>query len=241
MAAARIFIATHKPAPFPTDEGYVPFHNGKIISEGIPGLLLGDDAGENISSKVPIYSECCTLYWLWKNCNDQIVGLSHYRRYFRYRNISVRVGDFEVASSYDFHEIGPFDIVIAEPIEMGNRFGFTLRQQYSHCHREDDLNTMRNVVSIVSPDHLYYCDQALEGGSLTPFNIFVAKKGVIDAYCEWVFPIMFEIELRLISKPEDPYQQRILAFLSERLFTIWLLASKSRVKATTRPVIALPY
>jgi Domain of unknown function (DUF4422) len=44
---------------------------------------------------------------------------------------------------------------------------------------------------------------------------------VWDAYLEWLFSILFEVERRIII-PEDPYQARVFSFLSERLLHLYV-------------------
>ena len=37
--------------------------------------------GDNIDNRNPYYCELTGLYYLWKHCDDEIVGLEHYRRW----------------------------------------------------------------------------------------------------------------------------------------------------------------
>ena len=42
--------------------------------------------GDNIDKLNPWYCELTGMYYMWKHCNDDIVGLEHYRRYFVNKN-----------------------------------------------------------------------------------------------------------------------------------------------------------
>ena len=52
------------------------------------------------------------------------------------------------------------------------------------------------------------------------------KKDIIDSYCEWVFPILFEFEKMVNIESLDGYNKRLYGFLTERLFNIWLIHEK---------------
>ncbi|MCB1757856.1 MAG: DUF4422 domain-containing protein [Gammaproteobacteria bacterium] len=52
-------------------------------------------------------------------------------------------------------------------------------------------------------------------------NLFVTRWELFDRYCDFLFPLLFELEKK-ISLPADPYQQRVFAFLSERLLNFWI-------------------
>ncbi len=52
-------------------------------------------------------------------------------------------------------------------------------------------------------------------------NLFVMQWELFDNYCEFMFPLLFELEKR-IALPDKPYQKRVFAFLSERLLNYWI-------------------
>ena len=53
--------------------------------------------------------------------------------------------------------------------------------------------------------------------------MWITKKEIFDAYCGWLFDILFEAEKRIDFTKYDAYQGRVMGFLSERLFRVWLL------------------
>jgi len=54
------------------------------------------------------------------------------------------------------------------------------------------------------------------------FNMFVMKREYFDAYCEWLFDILFELERRLDISSYSPYDARVFGFVSERLLDVWI-------------------
>lgn len=79
----KILVCCHKPGRILRHECLLPIHVGKDLSNFDLGII-GDNTGDNISKKNPIYSELTGLYWLWKNVDADYKGLFHYRRCFSY-------------------------------------------------------------------------------------------------------------------------------------------------------------
>ena len=52
--------------------------------------------------------------------------------------------------------------------------------------------------------------------------MFAMKKELFDAYCTWLFDILFTLEKRIDISGYTPYDARVFGFLSERLFNVWL-------------------
>ena len=62
------------------------------------------------------------------------------------------------------------------------------------------------------------------------FNIFVMKQEIFDAYCNWLFTILFELEKKLDISSYDNYNQRIFGFVSELLLDVYLLQNNLSYK-----------
>ena len=54
------------------------------------------------------------------------------------------------------------------------------------------------------------------------FNMFVMRQDLYDAYCQWMFDVLFELEKRLDISSFDAYNARVFGFVSERLLDVWL-------------------
>ena len=54
------------------------------------------------------------------------------------------------------------------------------------------------------------------------FNMYIMKKEISDAYCEWLFDILFELEKRCADFECDDFQARFYGRVSELLLDVYL-------------------
>ena len=59
-----------------------------------------------------------------------------------------------------------------------------------------------------------------------PQTMFVMKKELFDAYCAWLFDVLFELEKRLDISTYNQNDSRVFGFVSERLLDIWINTNK---------------
>lgn len=86
----QIYVAYHKDSLRIENEIFLPIHVGRANSN-VKLNMIGDDSGENISRKNPIYCEMSAIYWAWKNDSSDYVGLCHYRRIFSTKKNPIKI------------------------------------------------------------------------------------------------------------------------------------------------------
>lgn len=210
-------IATHKTYWMPQDDVYLPLHVGK---EGKADLgYVGDNTGEHISNKNANYCELTGLYWAWKNLDCDYIGLCHYRRYF---SCGKNCHDKKTAimQKEDYAKLlQDFDIILPK---KRNYYIETVRTQYEHAHNKRDLDETQRIIGEIYPEYSDAFMRVMDRKKLHIFNMFVMKKKDFDAYCKWLFDILFELEKRIDISEYNQYDARVFGFLSERLFNVWL-------------------
>lgn len=223
----KILVATHKKYDMPSESIYLPIHVGR---EGKQELgYQGDNQGDNISLKNSNYCELTGLYWAWKNLNCEIIGLSHYRRYFTNKNKLQIFMNKENKMDLILNEdeikaiLNKVDIIVPK---KRNYYIETIYSHYKNAHHIKDLDETRNIIEELCPEYLESFDSVMEGKTLHLYNMFVMKKELFDEYCEWMFSILFELEKRVDISEYDAYQSRIFGFISERLFNVWILKNE---------------
>lgn len=223
----KIYVATHKIYPFPDDNIYCPIQVGRSLSTPINGML-GDDAGDNISSQNANFCELTALYWLWKNSLENIVGLVHYRRYFQLKINSSFINNIKIPNGYEIQQLmNHFDFIVPFKDSVD---GVSIFELYCDAHYVKDLILTRDIIMDIYPDYVTDFDAVLMSSSLSYCNMFIAKKEYVDEYCQWLFDILFMLKERVKIEKYDGYQKRLYGFLSERLFNVWLYHNKNRLR-----------
>lgn len=217
----EIFVAAHKPYKMPEESIYQPIYVGtEIQSQPIPDGYQADNVGENISRLNPYFNELTAMYWAWKHSKSDIIGLVHYRRYF----VTKAHGDKTFTDLLSENKIAEMmqnkDAILPK---KRNYYIETTYSQYEHAHNIADLQLARTIIGERCPEYLTSFDFTMKQKKSHRFNMFMMRRPVLDKYCEWLFPILFELSKRIDIDNYSPYQQRVVGFISERLLDVWVL------------------
>jgi hypothetical protein len=236
----EMYVAAHKQSPFPQDTGYIPIHVGKALSEIDLGIQ-GDDTGDNISGKNQTFCELTALYWIMENCTADIIGLSHYRRFFTPKEKSLSFEGFEIAAADDFPEFAhDIDLVVSEPLHIFNHMTNSqksVEEQYFETANGFDLHLAREAVRRLHPDYLHAFDFVARNSRIIPFNMMVGKQAAFKECYRWMFPMLFLLEEWIPLHTYNEYHRRSIGFLAERLHTVWIVQNRSRYRIAHRPVL----
>lgn len=219
-----IYIATHKKFNVPNLNGYCALQVGAEGKEKYG--YLRDNIGNHISGKNANYCELTGLYWIWKNTDDSYKGLVHYRRYFGRNNLSNKISDI-CSYEYLLNCLKSVDIVLpyVEYFKQNAKEEILL-----HCCTEEIFDKLRQIIETKYPDYIETYDRYFNENKASLFNMLFCKREIFDAYCEWLFSILFVLEKQVDLAKLNTYQQRLYGFLSERLLNVWVIKNKFVVK-----------
>ena len=229
MSNITIFICAHKEVELPQHPYFLPIQAGAALHDAIPGYQP-DNEGDNISIKNPHFCELTCHYWAWKNLkNVDIVGLNHYRRYFDFHrkwpqfSADKRFITTESFLSQEYHFpdlerlLQKYDIIL--PIARHWRVSNT--QQYADYHIAKDWEMLRQIIKERSPQYIPAFEKTMDHSNKSVgYNMFITHWKHFDAYSEWLFDILFEVEKR-VPPIDDPIQSRIYGYMSERLINVF--------------------
>ena len=228
------YIAAHKEFDVPRLENYVPLQVG---AEGKERLgYLQDNTGDNISIKNQNFCELTGLYWIWKNTTDEYKGLVHYRRYFGKSNLSSKM-----TNVYTYDEMLGFlkgaDIVLPY-IEY---FKQNAKEELLvECCTPEIFDELRRIVANMHPEYITAFDQYFAQNKSVLFNMMFCRAEIFDAYCEWLFSVLFELEKTVDLSKLNSYQKRLYGFLSERLLNVWLIKNNKKIRHVAIVNVEMP-
>ena len=224
MNKIKILVASHKPDKVYRDDVYTPIHVGRAVSKYKEEMadMIGDDTGDNISTKNGTYCELTATYWAWKNLKDvEYVGLAHYRRYFETKFTNENVDKiFESC-----------DVVIAQPY---------LHDRYNEMKMARTLVMEDEVIFLMVfkklyPEYEQTLIDYLYGFKDYPYNMFVMKKKTFDEYCTFLFAILSECE-KLMKPMSYTSSNRRLGYIAEYLLPVFCMHHHLRIR--TEPVVS---
>lgn len=235
----KILVCCHKPCNLPQDNVFFPIHVGAALSDISLGFQRDDQLNgepcDNISSKNRSFCELTAIYWAWKNIKKlypdlQYIGLNHYRRFFAFNERRVTGNgipkDVQNITQYKF------DMPMVESCLESNKIITTpkaylktsLAGSYEHCHNSSDLRIIHDIVRDDYPEFLSTFNEVYLGKNFFyDCNMFIMPWNEFEAYCEWIFGILFKAEKLINIENYDTYQKRIYGFLAEHLWTVWAI------------------
>ena len=141
--------------------------------------------GDNIDFLNPWYCELTGLYYLWKNCNEDIVGLEHYRRYF------VNDND-QLLSENEIRDIlKTKDIICTKSWDAtGDSLEYRFHRGWAQGNLDEELKYLKFTIRYLYPNLYEEFISFLNSNTHWQFNMFICKKELINEYGNWVFNIL---------------------------------------------------
>ncbi|MCI9593212.1 MAG: DUF4422 domain-containing protein [Lachnospiraceae bacterium] len=194
-----------------------------------------DCTGENNSDKNGNYSELTALYWIWKNCLmpedgyeggrhgrsggnsvsekqafavlEEYYGLSHYRRMLELsKDDELRLAGNQV------------DVVLPYPMP----YEPDIEEHHKRYLADGDWRALLTALEELQPEYARVFPAILHQKYLYNYNIMLARKEVLNAYCSWLFPILERVEQ--LSEPKGwERKDRYIGYMGETLATLYFM------------------
>ncbi len=227
----QVIIATHKPYAMPEDPMYLPVHVGAAGKESIG--FQPDNTGDNISEKNATFCELTGLYWAWKNLDADYIGLAHYRRHFSGKRKGTpmeRVLTGEQAAKL----LEGKDGILPKKRQY---YVETLYSHYTHTCYVEPLDMAGDIISKKYPAYADAFQRLKKRTGAHMFNMLILKKEHVDAYCTFLFDVLFELEKQVDASTYDSFHARFFGRVSELLLDVWL--EQNPLNCVEVPVISM--
>lgn len=239
----KIFASAHKPVDLFESQIIQPVQVGCALRNDLFPWAWHDNDGVNISNQNAMYCELTAQYWAWKNVDAEYYGFCHYRRYFNFSSNRYEENEWgEIMEPFigadSQKKYGLDDETIAKALagydlittEVKDLRGFpgeanTPLEQYEAAPKlnSDDLFHVFAILEDMHPEYSEDIKNFANGNRSCFCNMFIMKRDLFFAYCEWLFPVLdrfvSEWDHSLCSKE----CLRTPGHLAERLLNIYLM------------------
>lgn len=224
QANIHLFMAKHLKdrrleAHYRLPEWITPIQVGAALCDERVANMVDCD-GDNISYKNVNYSELTALYWIWKNriniCslkNKEYYGIVHYRRI-----LELSDDDILRLSDNDIDVVLPYPMPYEPDIEM----------HHKRYVADKDWEVVLDVLKRKQPEYYDMSDKIFKQEYLYNYNIILAKSDVLAGYCEWLFPLLEEIEKTTVPSGNER-QDRYIGYIAETLETLYFMVNADRL------------
>ena len=180
------------------------------------------------------------MKWVRDNLElKDYVGFIQYRKYFTFMDMQ-----------FDFDQLfKDYDVLVAKPTLYKR---YTFEKQFATCHNIDDLKLMIDIVKELFPAYTEKTDMLMRSKLVFPHNVFIMKREDFKRYVDFEFDCMEEFLKRINCKSgedidrrieenkekylknfypnsEEWYQRRLVAYLMERLTSVFIVNEFDRL------------
>lgn len=222
----KIYVVTHKKVNNKLPKNY-SFMQVNALKNGKAYDLTDADYEDNISLKNPYYCELTAAYSIWKNDKENdIVGLVHYRRFFIKNRLFTSYKHY-LSEKQIRKDLERYDFISTKLYTMA----YTNKEHLINPVYEKDFNLLRETISEVCSDYLEDFDNVMMDNKSYLLNMFITKKKNWDQYYGWLFNIFDALEPKVDMTGYTDREKRLYGFLSERLFTVYIVHHSLSVKS----------
>lgn len=236
MNKGNIYVITHKQFNTFDKKNYIPILVGAKKNNNFTNDYIHDDIKDNISCLNDSYCEMTGMYWLWKNCSDYYIGISHYRRYFakikkifefRGRYISLSKHPYEICT-YDelISELESVDFVVKKSEYRKETLDVIFKKL------GDELwDNLKNSFAELYPQYVSNFCEIEKSHTHFNCNMMVTTKEKYDDYCEFLFSIAFKMDENHKYKTGHRYHNREIGYIGEFILKLWININNFSYKA----------
>ena len=217
-----IYIVKHKPFTLPElPEGYKTLCVGNYSEPD----EIDCTEGENIEGQNTKLNELTALYWIWKNTEDPITGLAHYRRY-------LLGSDGEILTLPEAEQLLKSNDIICHSFNLDYLTVKTNIIMMGLLGGQVAYDTVRGLL----PDgYREAFEQVMESHHYYVCHLFVTRREILDEYCKWLFSFITEAAKDYIPRIGcDPQEKRAVGYIAEALLSVWVL--KNGLKVVSEPM-----